>query len=69
MTGSSSYSGEPGFEELAPPEVYDPATGSSTPTARMVVAREGLHTATLLLDDTVLVAGGCCHLAAAELFH
>jgi hypothetical protein len=55
-------------------ELYDPATGSWTTTGRMIEAR-GYHTATLLRDGRVLVAGGRSNnsstghaLASAELY-
>ncbi len=51
-------------------ELYDPATGSWTPTGPMVEARY-YQTATLLADGNVLVAGGFNGhdtLATAELY-
>ena len=52
-------------------ELYDPASGTWTPTGSMTQARWG-HTATLLPDGRVLVAGGQSserdQLASAELY-
>lgn len=60
--------------ELASAEIYDPAIGTWTQTGSMNVARKGSHTATLLADGRVLVAGGTKKsnpntvLASAELY-
>ena len=59
------------ISSFASAELYDPATGSFTPTSNMTVARYG-HTATSLLSGKVLIAGGYQEyltlLASAELY-
>ena len=58
---------------LASAEIYDPVVGTFLPTASMSAARQG-HTATLLPNGEVLIAGGSrnvgfrSELASAELY-
>jgi hypothetical protein len=56
---------------LASAELYDPASGTFTPTGNLTAARQ-FHTATLLPNGRVLIAGGggslVPSLASAELY-
>jgi hypothetical protein len=54
-------------EALARAELYDPSTGTFNATGDMTAAR-ARHTATLLTDGRVLIAGGYGPLASAELY-
>jgi N-acetylneuraminic acid mutarotase len=58
-----------GEEFVAGAEIYNPAAGTWTPTGGLNTGRE-FHTATLLPDGRVLVAGGDtrCHPGGAELY-
>jgi len=70
-TTHESVDGQNRFVALASVELYDPKTNTWLPAAPMAEARNG-HTATLLLDDSVLVVGGAReqrqHLASVERF-
>ena len=66
--GGFHKDGDPtGDFRVADAEEYDPDTGSSTYSGTSAWIR-GSHTATLLLDGTVLIAGGTYDTAAAELY-
>jgi N-acetylneuraminic acid mutarotase len=53
---------------LASAELYNPATGTFTPTGSLNTARY-YHTATLLNNGMVLIAGGEGGLSTAELYN
>ena len=55
------------FAALASSELYDPTTGKFTGTGSLITARYG-HTATLLPNGTVLIAGGDDPLGSAEIY-
>jgi N-acetylneuraminic acid mutarotase len=60
LVAGGGNTGSPGFNATAAAEIYDPEMGTWTATGPLVVART-LHTASLLSDKTVLVAGGAAH--------
>ncbi len=67
---NNSNSSLVGVTYLKSAEIYDPSTGNFTSTGAMSVARSG-HTATLLPNGKVLIAGGSdgkTPLSSAELF-
>ena len=69
--GDAGSTGQNRFVALAAVEVYDPKKNTWLTVAPMTDARNG-HTATLLLDGTVLVVGGAreqrLHLTSVERF-
>jgi hypothetical protein len=67
LAGGDRSGGRGGYTDTA--ELYDPAIGAFHPTGSMVVVRS-YHTATLLRDGRVLVAGGvsAASLSSAELY-
>ena len=60
-----------GLLPIASAELYDPKTGTFSPTGSLATARS-FHTETLLSDGRVLIAGGCADglrdLASAEIY-
>ena len=67
VAGGQDFRNNTGLGNLATAELYDPISGTWTATAEMIEARL-YHTATLLLDGRVLVAGGSTS-ASAELYN
>jgi Kelch motif/Galactose oxidase, central domain len=72
LVAGGGVDGEVGIQPLASAELYDPVSASWTATGSMHAVRGRLPTDTLLLNGTVLAAGGCCagmgYLASAELY-
>ncbi len=57
IAGGIGRGGNSDVGTLATAELFDPAKGTFSPTGRMSTPRDG-HTATLLPDGSVLIAGG-----------
>ena len=60
LVAGGGSTGAPGYKATAAAEIYDPNAGTWTPTGSLVVART-LHTATLLQNGKVLIAGGAAN--------
>jgi hypothetical protein len=65
--GQNPAFGAKPYGVLSSAEVYDPATATFSTTPDMTIGRTS-HTATLLLDGTVLIAGGQFSLGSAEIY-
>ena len=65
ITGGYYFCGRTCGNVLSEAELYNPSTGTFTATGSMQYTRR-LHTATLLNDGKVLVAGGCSGANGAE---
>jgi Galactose oxidase, central domain len=57
-TSSSGTSGSSTPQQVPPPEIYDPASGTFSPTAGDTLIPHVWSTATLLQDGKVLITGG-----------
>jgi len=66
--GESPAAGSSGLQDTVTAEIYDPSTGLFSATGAMAEARSS-HTATLLADGTVLIAGGGKDNSTAEVYN
>ncbi len=67
LVAGGAVSPDEAGERVASAEIYDPRTGTFGPTGAMATAR-AFHTATLLADGRVLIAGGIGPVATAEVY-